>query len=345
MDDDGAALDGVGDVPLRALERDRVAHRAHVGRLVERIADAQLLGALDQQLDEAVVHVAVHEHALGGRADLAGEVEAAHHGGVRGGLEVGVGEHDLRPVAAELEDAVLEARVARDLLAGRDRAGEDDRGDVAVAGQQRADVAAAVHEVDGAGGEAGLVQHVDEQLGAQRRELGRLPDRRAAEGQAVDDRDAGDVDREVPGRDGRDHADRLLDDDDPLVRLALRRGQHLAGVAEDVLGRAPEVVGGVLDHLLARLADRLAGLARDHARDLLGAIHADVVGAPADLDALEHARAAPRLEGRGGGRDGLVDLLGVAARTEPSSSPEAGLRTSISSPSPGSHSPPMKAPR
>ena len=79
-------------------------------------------GALDQQVDEAIVDVAVHEHALGGRADLPGQVEAAHHRGVRRGLEVGVGEHDLRAVAAQLEDAVLEPGLARDLLAGRDRA-------------------------------------------------------------------------------------------------------------------------------------------------------------------------------------------------------------------------------
>jgi hypothetical protein len=47
-------------------------------------------------------------------------------------------------------------------------------------------------------------------------------------------------------------------------------------VAHDVLGRAPEVVGRVLDHLLARLADRLAGLAGDHAGDLLRPLHTDV---------------------------------------------------------------------
>ena len=133
-----------------------------------------------------------------------------------------------------------------------------------------------------------------------------------------------------------------------MIRLCVRPcvdGQHLARVAQHVLGGAPEVVGRVLDHLLARLADRLAGLAGDHARDLLGALHADVVGAPADLDPLEHARPAPRLEGRGGGSDRLVDLPAVAARTAPSASPVAGLRTSISSPSPDSHSPPMNAPR
>ena len=177
-------------------------------------------------------------------------------------------------------------------------------------GQRGPDVAAAVHEVDGARREAGVVQHVDEQLGAERRELRRLPDRRAAEREAVDDRDARDVDREVPGRDRRDDADRLLDDEDPLVRPALCRRQHLARVAQDVLGRAPEVVGGVLDHLLARLADRLAGLAGDHAGDLLRPVHADVVGPPADLDSLEHARPAPRLEGRGGRGDGLIHLVG-----------------------------------
>ena len=59
-------------------------------------------------------------------------------------------------------------------------------------------------------------------------------------------------------------------------------------MAKDVLGGAPEVVGRVLDHLLARLADRLPDLARDHLRELLGALGADLERPPAQLDALEH---------------------------------------------------------
>ena len=78
------------------------------------------------------------------------------------------------------------------------------------------------------------------------------------------------------GEIGSDDADRLLHDDDALrARALLGRGQHLARVAQHVLGGAAEVVGRVLHHLLARLADRLADLAGDHLRDLLGPIHAD----------------------------------------------------------------------
>ena len=91
----------------------------------------QLARPLDQQLREAVGDRAVHEDALGGGAALAGEVVAADDGRVGGALQVGVGQHDLRAVAAELEHAVAQAGVARDLLARLDRAREDDRRDAA----------------------------------------------------------------------------------------------------------------------------------------------------------------------------------------------------------------------
>ena len=91
---------------------------------------------------------------LRGRAALAGEVEAADDRGVGGLPEVRVGEHDLRAVPAELEDAVLERGVTRDLLAGPRRAGEDDGGHVGMGDERRPDVTAAVHDVQRPGREA-----------------------------------------------------------------------------------------------------------------------------------------------------------------------------------------------
>ena len=147
------------------------AERAHVGLLVERVADPERLRALRERLDEGVLDGLVDEDALRGRAALAREVEAAHDGRVRGLVEVGVGEHDLRAVAAQLEHAVLERGVARHLLAGVRGAGEDDRAHVGMAHELRADVAAAVHDVERPGREAGVVDDLREHVRAERRLL------------------------------------------------------------------------------------------------------------------------------------------------------------------------------
>jgi hypothetical protein len=166
-----------------------------------------------------------------------------------------------------------------------------------------------VHDIQRPGREAGIVDDLGEHVGAERRVFRRLPDGGATHGEAIDDRDPGDVDREVPRRDRGHDADRLLCDDDALgVRALLRRGEHLAGVSEHVLGGTAEVVGGVLHHLLARLPDGLADLPRDHLGDLVRALHAQGERRTAELDALEERDLAPGRERLGGGRHRRVDL-------------------------------------
>ena len=167
-----------------------------------------------------------------------------------------------------------------------------------------------MHEVDRAGGEPGLMQDVDEHVGADRGDLRRLPDERAAKREAVDDRNAGDVDGEVPRRDRSHDADRLLHHHDALAAVELlRRGQHLAAVTDDVLRRAAEVVDGELHHLLLGLADRLARLAGDHLGDRGRALEADLKSVAADLDALHQRRLAPRREGVGRGLNRSLELI------------------------------------
>ena len=109
--------DGVGDVLLGALERGRRGQRPHVGALVQRVAHPQLRDPLDQCRHECVLDRGVHQDPLGRGAALAGQVEAAGDGGIGGPVDVGVGQHDLGAVAAQLQHAVLEAGVARNLLA------------------------------------------------------------------------------------------------------------------------------------------------------------------------------------------------------------------------------------
>jgi hypothetical protein len=310
-DDAGALGDRVVEVLLCPRQHLGRAERAHVRLLGERVADTEGLRALDKGFHERVLHGLVDEDAFRGRAALTREVETPYDRGVRCLLDVRVGEDDLGAVPAELEHAALQRRIARDLLARVRRAGEDDRADVGMANQLGADLSAAVDDVERPGREAGVVDDLGEHVRAERRVLRRLPDRGAAEREPVDDRDPGDVDREVPGRHGGDHPYRFLDDDDALgVRALLRRRQHPARVPEDVLGRPPEVVGRVLDHLLAGLADGLPDLAGDHLGDLVRALHADRERGAAELDALQQRDLAPRLEGVGCRLHRGVDLVG-----------------------------------
>ena len=144
------------------------------------------------------------------------------------------------------------------------------------------------------------MQHLDEQVGADRCDLRRLPDQRATKCQAIDDWDASNVDREVPRANRGHDTNWLLHNHDPLRAVALLRGrQDLAAVANDIFGGATEVIDGELFHLLDRLADRLAGLARDHLGDLRVATLADLKGVPTNVDARHQWCATPRWEGIG----------------------------------------------
>ena len=80
-----------------------------------------------EQLEEPVVHAALDEDPAARAAVLAGVVEDAVRRGRRGLLEVGVGEHDVRALAAELEGHPLHlARRRRAMMPRADlgRAGE-----------------------------------------------------------------------------------------------------------------------------------------------------------------------------------------------------------------------------
>ena len=74
---------------------------------------------------------------------------------------------------------------------------------------------------------------------------------------------------EVPRRDGRDHADRLLDDDDAGVGLEGRDG--LAVDALGLLGEELDEAGGVEDLALG-LGERLALLVGEQQRQLVGVL-------------------------------------------------------------------------
>ena len=98
--------------------------RAHVGAEVEPGAEAHPAQRLGELRDEGVVDGVVHVEPLDADAELAAVGADAAHGAAHGGAEAGVGQHEQRVLAAQLQGVVLELRrrLRRHLLAGRRRA-------------------------------------------------------------------------------------------------------------------------------------------------------------------------------------------------------------------------------
>ena len=247
--------------------------------------------------DEVVVDRRLDVHALDRDAGLPAVLHRVEGGGVRRALEVGVGEHDHRVLAAELQRHRRErARGAlHDLLAGRGRAGEHHHVDLV--DQRLTRLAEAGRDLVDALGQAALAHRLDHQQRGQGRDLRRLEDHGVAGGERRDAVAEGVRQRVVPRA---DHAD------EPERRVA---HDELAAEHERV-GRADLLVGEVVRRVLGPEAERaadvadlgeqgvLVGLARlgdDRVDHALLVVEHPLLGAP------QHARAAleaERLPGR-----------------------------------------------
>ena len=168
-------------------------------------------------------------------------------------VQVGVGEDDVRALAAQLERDALQ-RVGRGLLddLGRvDVPGEGDLVDVGMRDQGRAGgLAEAVDDVDDAGREAGFEGQLGDAQGGQRRLLGRLHHDRVAAGQGRAPLPGQHQQREVPGDDLADDADRLPQ------RVREEAAADRDGPALDLVGPAGVVAQRVDDALHVALASR-----------------------------------------------------------------------------------------
>ncbi len=118
-------------------------------------------GSGDDRVEQLVVDRLLDDHPTGAGACLTAERERRPGDDVGGGVEVGVGEHDDRVLAAELElQSLAEVGGGVDLASDCGRSGERHRGDVGM-GDEMGPGGEAVHDVEHAGRQAG----VDERLG------------------------------------------------------------------------------------------------------------------------------------------------------------------------------------
>ena len=134
----------------------------------------------------------------------------------RGAAEVGVLQHDVRRLAAELEEDPLHGRGAllHDAPSHRGRPGEGDHVDLGDEGQLLThQVVRGGDHVDHAGGDVGLLGDEPAEEGGVPRGVGcGLDDDRVAGGQGLSELVQRHLDREVPRHDGPHHADGLLPD-------------------------------------------------------------------------------------------------------------------------------------
>ena len=110
---DRAVAAGLGDRLLVPVDGLLVDDRAEPVLALDRVADRDLLGLLDQHPDELVVDGLLDVDPRVGRALLAAEPEGAAHDPLGRLLEVGLAADDRRVLAAHLDDASGGARCSR----------------------------------------------------------------------------------------------------------------------------------------------------------------------------------------------------------------------------------------
>ncbi len=145
---------------------DRVDQRTDHGVGIERMADLDALGFLGDGGRERVVDARLDQKARRRGAALAVERVDHEYGGIGGALEIGIGEHDHRILAAQFEVDAFErvGALPHDQRAGAAFADKTDRLDVGMLGQRLAGVLAhTVDDIPDAGRNAGFVGDLDQQ--------------------------------------------------------------------------------------------------------------------------------------------------------------------------------------
>ena len=276
------------------------------------MAEHDLLRLGGEPLDHLLVDAALDVEPRPRAADLALVHEDRGERPLHRVVEVGVGEHDVRALAAQLEVHRMQGlhRRLEDAAAGGGAAGEAHRVDAGVLGDRLPGLAAqAGDDVDHAVGEARLGDELAETQRAERGVLRGLEHDGVPRRQRGPELQAGEKEGKVPGDDAADDAVRLA----PGVgegRAHHRR--HRQGLAVDLRRPAAVVAIDLAGHRhvdVLRLGERLADVEGLDGGELLGVL-VDEVGEPEQAAAAgARVEVAPDvLEGGAGGADGPVDV-------------------------------------
>ena len=307
-DDLAAAVLGVVDEALHGVEPARICDRAKRDALFQAVAHLEALGVFGEAGDELVVRRLLHVKARRRDADLPGVAVLERGDGVGGLLRVGVGEHHDRRMSAELHGGALHALggKAGKMLAHRYRAGEGNFLDDLRRDQVLRHVGRhAEYEIEHARRQPGIGEALHQFDGAARRFFRGLDDERAAGGQRAGDLADRRQRREIPRREGGDHADRLLQYH--LAYALLAAGDDAAIGAAAFLGVPVDDVGGG-EHLGARLDVNLALLLGLHLGNVIVAFAHQVGGFAHDLGTVIGRGRLPHLEALGGGGERGVEV-------------------------------------
>ena len=219
---------------------------------------------------------------------------------------IGVVEHHDRRVAAELHGGAFHALGGKpgEMLAHGNRAGEGDLLDDLGRDQVLGHIGRhAEHEIKHARRQAGVGEAFHQLDAAARRFFRGLDDERAAGGQGAGDLAHRRQRREIPRREGGDHADRLLQHQ--LAHAFLAAGDDAAIGAAAFLGVPVDDVGAG-EHFGAQLDIDLALFLRLHLGDVVVALAHQIGGLAHDLGAVIGRGRLPHREAlRGGGERGV----------------------------------------
>ncbi len=129
-----AARDRIVDLLCKRVAKIAARDRAERRFAVERVAENQLLRAGDERFRKGLVNRRLDDEALGRDAALPVILKTCADGHLRGGLDVGVAEHDERIGAAKLQHRLLKvlARNGRNGAPGAFASGQCHRGDAGV---------------------------------------------------------------------------------------------------------------------------------------------------------------------------------------------------------------------
>ncbi len=236
-------------------------------------------------LDDFVVALGRDDDAGRDEACLAGVAQTAAQQHAPQRVEIDVGQNECRRLAAEFEGDRLEQFAARCGHTTTDRCGAGERHLVhsGVPNEAVPDRAVAGDQVDHARRDAGLRRRVDDESDRQRGRRCRLDDDRAPGQKGRRELDDDEVDREVPRRDERAHADRIAMD---------RRVQGtVEGRDADVFGLQVSGEGGERSQYARRIRRAAGGLR--HGRPVLqSGCQAERFGSP--LQRVGHGEHEPR---------------------------------------------------